>query len=154
MLTFQCSFATAVYRRNTPFIRIPTTVIGLIDASVSIKVAVNYDNYKNRLGAYHAPVHTFLDFSFLRTLPEAQIRNGFAELIKISTCAHLPTFELLDKYCEELIQTCFGRTDSAPVEVRQAADRINYAGIHEMLKLETPNLHEIGLDRVIAYGHT
>jgi 3-dehydroquinate synthase len=148
------SFACAAYRRNTNFIRIPTTVIGLIDASVSIKVAVNYGNYKNRLGAYHAPIHTFLDFTFLRTLPEAQIRNGFAELIKISTCAHLPTFDLLDKYCEQLIATGFGRTDGAPKEVRDAADQINRAGIHEMLKLETPNLHEIGLDRVIAYGHT
>ena len=147
-------FACAAYRRNTNFIRIPTTVIGLIDASVSIKVAVNYGNYKNRLGAYHAPMKTFLDFRFLRSLPEAQIRNGFAELIKISTCAHLPTFQLLEKYCEELIGTGFGRADGAPAEVRQAADTINRAGIHEMLKLETPNLHEIGLDRVIAYGHT
>lgn len=121
---------------------------------MSIKVAVNYGNYKNRLGAYHAPIHTFLDFTFLRTLPAAQIRNGFAELIKISTCAHLPTFNLLDKHCEELIKTGFGRTDGASEEVRQAADEINRAGIHEMLKLETPNLHEIGLDRVIAYGHT
>lgn len=148
------SFACAAYRRNTNYIRIPTTVIGLIDASVSIKVAVNYGKYKNRLGAYHAPMHTFLDFTFLRTLPEAQIRNGFAELIKISTCAHLPTFELLDKYCEQLIETGFGRTDGAPQEVRKAADAINRAGIYEMLKLETPNLHEIGLDRIIAYGHT
>jgi len=126
----------------------------LIDASVSIKVAVNYGNYKNRLGAYHAPMHTFLDFTFLRTLPTAQIRNGFAELIKISTCSHLDTFNLLDKYCEQLIDTAFGRTDGAPKEVRKAADKINKEGIHEMLKLETPNLHEIGLDRVIAYGHT
>ena len=101
-----------------------------------------------------SPMKTFLDFRFLRSLPEAQIRNGFAELIKISTCAHLPTFELLEKYCEELIGTGFGRADGAPEEVRQAADTINRAGIHEMLKLETPNLHEIGLDRVIAYGHT
>lgn len=132
----------------------PTTVIGLIDASVSIKVAVNYGNYKNRLGAYHAPQHTFLDFSFLRTLPEAQIRNGFAELIKISSCAHKPTYDLLDKYCEQLIGTGFGRADGAPKEVYDAADEINRAGIFEMLKLETPNLHEIGLDRVIAYGHT
>ncbi len=153
-LTCLNSFACAAYRRNTNFIRIPTTVIGLIDASVSIKVAVNYGNYKNRLGAYHAPMHTFLDFTFIRTLPEAQIRNGFAELIKISTCAHLPTFQLLDKYCEQLIGTGFGRADGAPKEVRDAADTINRSGIHEMLKLETPNLHEIGLDRVIAYGHT
>ncbi|KAK5002321.1 hypothetical protein LTR60_007140 [Cryomyces antarcticus] len=99
-------------------------------------------------------MHTFLDFTFLRTLPEAQIRNGFAELIKISTCAHLDTFNLLDKYCEQLIKTGFGRTDDAPEEVREAAEKICRAGIHEMLKLETPNLHEIGLDRVIAYGHT
>ncbi|KAL9009259.1 MAG: hypothetical protein Q9173_005695 [Seirophora scorigena] len=139
---------------NTNFIRVPTTVIGLIDASVSIKVAVNYGNYKNRLGAYHAPMHTFLDFTFLRSLPTAQIRNGFAELIKISSCSHLPTFDLLDKYCEQLISTGFGRCDGASDEVRDAADKINREGIHEMLKLETPNLHEIGLDRVIAYGHT
>ncbi|CAF9904391.1 hypothetical protein IMSHALPRED_000020 [Imshaugia aleurites] len=154
LVTDVAGFACAAYRRNTNFIRVPTTVIGLIDASVSIKVAVNYGNYKNRLGAYHAPMHTFLDFTFLRTLPTAQIRNGFAELIKISTCSHLDTFNLLDKYCEQLIDTGFGRTDGAPEEVRAAADRINKEGIHEMLKLETPNLHEIGLDRVIAYGHT
>lgn len=129
-------------------------MIGLIDASVSIKVAVNYGNYKNRLGAYHAPIKTFLDFTFLRTLPEGQIRNGFAELIKISSCAHLSTFDLLDKHCESLISTAFGRSDDAQKEVLTAADIINKAGIYEMLKLETPNLHEIGLDRVIAYGHT
>ena len=97
---------------------------------------------------------TFLDFTFLRSLPEAQIRNGFAELIKISTCAHLRTFDLLDEFCEQLISTGFGRADGAPAAVKDAADEINRAGIYEMLKLETPNLHEIGLDRVIAYGHT
>ncbi|KAI4180998.1 MAG: hypothetical protein L6R41_006891 [Letrouitia leprolyta] len=154
LVTDVAGFACAAYRRNTNFIRVPTTVIGLIDASVSIKVAVNYGNYKNRLGAYHAPMHTFLDFTFLRTLPIAQIRNGFAELIKISSCSHLPTFDLLDKYCEQIIDTAFGRLENASEEVRDAADKINREGIHEMLKLETPNLHEIGLDRVIAYGHT
>ena len=99
-------------------------------------------------------MHTFLDFTFLRTLPVAQIRNGFAELIKISTCSHLKTFELLDQYCEQLIDTQFGRADGASEEIRAAADEINREGILEMLRLETPNLHEIGLDRVIAYGHT
>lgn len=144
------SFACAMYRRNSNYIRIPTTLIGLIDASVSIKVAVNHGSHKNRLGAYHAPLHTFLDFTFLRTLPRAQIRNGFAELIKISTCADLRTFELLDKYCEKLIETCFGRLDGSSEEVIEAADEINKRGIHVMLQLESPNLHEIGLDRVIA----
>lgn len=141
---------------------------------MSIKVAVNYGNYKNRLGAYHAPIHTFLDFTFLRSLPIAQVRNGFAELIKISSCSHLEVFNLLDKYCEQLIEHKFGRGDGSSEELTKAADivwrnpfchpqienpilipcQINREGIHEMLKLETPNLHEIGLDRVIAYGHT
>jgi 3-dehydroquinate synthase len=84
----------------------------------------------------------------------AQIRNGFAELIKISSCAHSNTFDLLDKYCEDLIGNAFGRSDEATSELREAADEICRAGIYEMLKLETPNLHEIMLDRVIAYGHT
>ncbi|KAI9743450.1 MAG: hypothetical protein M1818_002762 [Claussenomyces sp. TS43310] len=154
LVTDVAGFACAAYKRNTNFIRIPTTAIGLIDASVSIKVAVNYGNYKNRLGAYHAPIHTFLDFTFLRTLPVAQIRNGFAELIKISTCSHLDTFNLLDKYCEHLIEQSFGRSDGSSRELIDAANQINREAIHEMLKLETPNLHEIGLDRVIAYGHT
>jgi 3-dehydroquinate synthase len=90
----------------------------------------------------------------LRSLPVAQTRNGFAELIKISSCAHLETFNALDKHCEELIEKKFGRGKGSSQELVTAADQINYDGIYEMLKLETPNLHEIGLDRVIAYGHT
>lgn len=154
LVTDVAGFACACYRRSTNFIRVPTTLIGLIDASVSIKVAVNYGNYKNRLGAYHAPVHTFLDFAFLKTLPIAQVRNGFAELIKISSCADLPTFELLDRHCEALISTKFGRVHCDDPEIRNAADKICYDAIYEMLRLETPNLHEIMLDRVIAFGHT
>jgi 3-dehydroquinate synthase len=41
-------------------------------------VGINHGNLKNRLGAYHAPMITFLDFNMLRTLPEGQVRNGFA----------------------------------------------------------------------------
>ncbi|KAI6250323.1 Demethyl-4-deoxygadusol synthase [Erysiphe necator] len=154
LVTDVAGFACACYRRTTNFIRIPTTLIGLIDASVSIKVAVNYGNYKNRLGAYHAPIWTFLDFNFLKTLPISQVRNGFAELIKISSCADLKSFNSLDKYCEELIATKFGRMPGSDPEIRRIADEINYDSIYEMLRLETPNLHELMLDRIIAYGHT
>ncbi|MGK2881888.1 MAG: iron-containing alcohol dehydrogenase, partial [Mycobacterium sp.] len=65
LTTDVAGYACASYRRNTPYIRIPTTLIGLIDASVSIKVAVNYGKHKNRLGAYHASQKVFLDFAFL-----------------------------------------------------------------------------------------
>ncbi|KAI5790282.1 hypothetical protein EDC01DRAFT_747426 [Geopyxis carbonaria] len=154
LITDVAGFACAAYRRTTNFIRVPTTVVGLIDASVSIKVAVNQGKHKNRLGAYHAPIHTFLDFTFLRTLPESQVRNGFAELIKIASCAEKRTFDLLDQHCTDLITHKFGRSSDAPKGLMAAADEINRRGIHRMLELETPNLHELALDRVIAFGHT
>lgn len=147
-------YACASYRRTTNFIRVPTTLIGLIDASVSIKVGINHGNLKNRLGAYHAPLVTFLDFNMLRTLPEGQVRNGFAELMKISSCADKRAWDLLVENGEALIKTRFGRAEGASPELKTIADEICWRGIKVMLDLETPNLHEIGLDRVIAFGHS
>lgn len=146
-------FACAAYRRSSNFIRVPTTLIGLIDASIAIKVAVNHGKLKNRLGAYHAPLKTILDFSFLRTLPTAQVRNGMAELVKIAVVANAEVFELLYKYGEDLLHTHFGFLDGTP-ELQEIGHRLNYEAIKTMLELEAPNLHELDLDRVIAYGHT
>lgn len=146
-------FSCATYRRNTPYIRIPTTLIGLIDASVSIKVAVNHDRYKNRLGAYHASEQVLLDFGFLRTLPTDQVRNGMAELVKIAVVGNATIFEALEKYGQDLLTTHFGHVDGTS-ELRDLAHRVTYDAIETMLALEVPNLHELDLDRVIAYGHT
>ena len=104
LITDVAGFACASYRRNTPYIRIPTTLIGLIDASVSIKVAVNHGKHKNRLGAYHASQKVLLDFSFLKTLPEDQVRNGMAELIKISVVGNTEIFGLLEDHGVDLLQ--------------------------------------------------
>lgn len=153
LTTDVAGFACASYRRNTPYIRIPTTLIGLIDASVSIKVAVNHGKHKNRLGAYHASQKVLLDFSFLKTLPEDQVRNGMAELIKISVVGNTEIFELLEKHGEELLHTRFGYLDGTP-QLRSAGERLTHQAIATMLELEVPNLHELNLDRVIAFGHT
>lgn len=146
-------FACASYRRRTNYIRVPTTLIGLIDASVAIKVAVNHGKLKNRLGAYHASQKVILDFSFLKTLPVDQVRNGMAELIKIAVVANSGIFELLEKYGEDLLHTRFGYLNRTP-ELREVAHKVTYDAINTMLGLEVPNLHELDLDRVIAYGHT
>ncbi len=153
LTTDVAGFACASYRRNTPYIRIPTTLIGLIDASVSIKVAVNHGKHKNRLGAYHASEKVFLDFSLLKTLPEDQVRNGMAELIKISVVGNAEIFAMLETHGTELLRTRFGHLGGT-AELRAIADRLTYAAIATMLELEAPNLHEIDLDRVIAFGHT
>ncbi len=153
LTTDVAGFACASYRRNTPYIRIPTTLIGLIDASVSIKVAVNHGKHKNRLGAYHASQQVLLDFSFLKTLPIDQIRNGMAELIKISVVGNAEIFELLEQHGADLLRTRFGYLNGS-AELRAVGERLTYQAIATMLELEVPNLHEIDLDRVIAFGHT
>ncbi len=153
LITDVAGFACASYRRNTPYIRIPTTLIGLIDASVSIKVAVNHGKHKNRLGAYHASQKVLLDFSFLKTLPEDQVRNGMAELIKISVVGNIEIFELLEQHGADLLRTRFGHLDGSD-ELRSVGERVTHEAIATMLDLEAPNLHEINLDRVIAFGHT
>ena len=146
-------YACASYRRSTNYIRVPTTLIGLIDAGVAIKVAVNHGKLKNRLGAYHPPKQVILDFSFLKTLPTDQVRNGMAELLKIAIVSNAEVFELLDQYGEDLLYTHFGFMDHDPL-LKEVGHRVNYESIKTMLELETPNLHELMLDRVIAYGHT
>jgi 3-dehydroquinate synthetase len=153
LTTDVAGFACATFRRATNYIRVPTTLIGLIDASVAIKVAVNHGKYKNRLGAFHASQKVILDFSFLETLPLSQVRNGMAELIKIAVVGHGGIFELLEKYGEDLLLTRFGHLDGTP-ELREIAHRVTYQAIETMLRLEVPNLHELNLDRVIAFGHT
>jgi demethyl-4-deoxygadusol synthase len=153
LVTDVTGFACAAYRRSTNYIRIPTTLIGLIDAGIAIKVAVNHGKLKNRLGAYHAPKATFLDFSFLRTLPVDQIRNGMAELVKIAVVSNAQVFEWLEQYGEELLYTHFGYL-TGDTALQKVGHQINYEAVKTMLELETSNLHELMLDRVIAYGHT
>jgi len=153
LTTDVAGFACASYKRSTDYVRIPTTLIGLIDASVSIKVGANHGKFKNRLGAYHASKKVLLDFALLETLPLDQVRNGIAEIIKIATVSHAGIFEQLEKYGEELLTTAFGHAQDAE-HLREVAHHITYEAIRTMLELEVPNLHELDLDRVIAYGHT
>lgn len=67
--------------------------------------------------------------------------------------AHSGIFDLLEKYGEDLLHTRFGHLDGTP-ELREIAHRVTYDAIGTMLELEVPNLHELDLDRAIAFGHT
>ncbi|KAM3621231.1 uncharacterized protein V6R79_008269 [Siganus canaliculatus] len=74
--------AASLYRRRTPYIRVPTTLLSYIDASVGAKTGVNFANCKNKLGAYIPPTASYLDLSFIQTVPRRHISNGLAEMLK------------------------------------------------------------------------
>jgi 3-dehydroquinate synthase len=153
LTTDVAGLACATYRRRANYIRVPTTLIGLVDASVAIKVAVNHGDLKNRLGAFHASEKVILDFGFLETLPVAQVRNGMAELVKIAVVADRGIFERLERHGTDLQAARFGHLGGGE-DLRAAGFGIADDAIAKMLDLEVPNLHEHDLDRVIAYGHT
>jgi len=75
-------FCAATYKRGIDFILIPTTLLSQVDASIGGKLGVDFNSYKNHIGVFQLPALTMLYSGFLKTLPEAEIRSGFAEIIK------------------------------------------------------------------------
>jgi len=147
--------ACALYRRSTAYIRLPTTLIGMIDAAIAIKVGGNLaEKHKNRIGAFHPHDGVIIDFHLLKSLPEAHIRNGLVELMKISTVEQNECFELLEKHSQELIKYKFGFGEGAPPGLREIARNLSRKAVHRMLQLECPNLLEHDQRRAIALGHT
>ena len=77
-------FCAATYKRGIDFILIPTTLLAQVDASIGGKLGVDFNHFKNHIGVFQKPVLTLLYGGFLKTLPEAELRSGFAEIIKHS----------------------------------------------------------------------
>ena len=139
-------FACSIYRRGIPYIKIPTTLLAIVDASVGSKVAVNHFGRRNRLGAYYPPVATLIDKKFIKTQSEREIINGIAEIFKLAVIKSPELFALLEENAELLIEEKF-QHGAVPVRV------INLA-ITDMIAELGPNLWEKKLDRCVDFGHT
>jgi 3-dehydroquinate synthase len=143
--------AASLYRRSTPYVRVPTTLIGLVDAGVGAKTGVNHCEHKNRLGTYFPAKDTLLDRRFLETLDSRHIVNGLAEILKIALIKDRTLFELLERYGTTLIEERLqGRTEESEWAASQVIERA-ITGMLEELEL---NLWEHKLERVVDYGHS
>lgn len=139
-------FACSIYRRGVPYIKIPTTLLAIVDASVGSKVAVNHLGRRNRIGAYYPPEATLIDKKFISTQNEREIVNGIAEIFKLAVIKSPELFYLLEENAEMLIEEKF-QYGAVPVRV------INLA-ITDMINELGPNLWEKRLDRCVDFGHT
>lgn len=77
-----CGFAAATYLRGIPFIQIPTTLLSQVDSSIGGKTGVDFDSYKNMVGAFHMPSLVYTSLSVLKTLDKEQFSSGMGEIIK------------------------------------------------------------------------
>jgi len=143
--------ACSLYRRGTPYVRVPTSLIGLVDAGVGVKTGVNFERHKNRLGTYFSCVIALLDRTFLTTLDERHISNGLAEILKIGLIKDWHLFQLLEEHAELLVaERCGGKTPIGDTVARTVVGR----AIGGMLEELQPNLWEKELERVVDYGHS
>lgn len=77
-----CGFAAATYLRGIDFIQIPTTLLSQVDSSIGGKTGVDFDAYKNMVGAFHMPRLVYTNLEALLTLPKEQFSSGMGEVIK------------------------------------------------------------------------
>lgn len=77
-----CGFAAATYLRGVGFVQIPTTLLSQVDSSIGGKTGVDFDAYKNMVGAFHMPRLVYANVSALKTLPALQFSSGMGEVIK------------------------------------------------------------------------
>jgi shikimate kinase / 3-dehydroquinate synthase len=75
-------FTAATYLRGVPWVAVPTTLVGQVDAAIGGKTGIDIPEGKNLVGAFHWPARVVLDETLLETLPERERRQGMAELVK------------------------------------------------------------------------
>ena len=102
-LTDAAGFAAATYLRGIPWVPVPTTLIGQVDAAIGGKTAIDVPEGKNLVGAFHWPVRTVIDPALLETLAADERLNGMAEVVKTGLLAGEPLWELADA---ELVRRC------------------------------------------------
>ena len=136
-------FAASIFMRGIPCIQIPTTLLAQVDSSIGGKTGVDTEAGKNYIGTFHQPKAVFSDISFLKTLPEAEIRNGLAEIVKYGIIESPEILDLLEGQAEALLQRDAALLESLVLKCCRIKK-----GIVELDEKDT------GLRRILNFGHT
>jgi 3-dehydroquinate synthase len=135
-------FVAASFMRGIPFIQVPTTILAH-DSSVGGKVAINHPLGKNMIGAFHQPEAVFYDLDFLKTLPQQEIRSGYAEVIKHAL--------IYDPEFYDWLQTNI--TDLKLITMEQLSDSLT-RGIRIKREFVSQDERETGIRAYLNFGHT
>jgi 3-dehydroquinate synthase len=142
------SVAAALIRRGIPYICLPTTLVGQVDAGIGLKGGVNLDDHKSYLGCFLPPSRVLIDPGFLATLPPAETRAGLAEILKVALVLDGGLFERVAVDGPTLAATGFRSPAAGGRDIIARAVTL-------MLDELAPNCYEDhGLERLVDFGHT
>lgn len=136
-------FVASIYMRGISFAFVPTTLLAMADASIGGKNGINTGVYKNILGVIKQPAFILYDYSFLKTLPEIEWQNGFAEIIKHACIKDLKMFRQLQSHRLNY----FKKNKSELSQLVQSNVKIK-------LKIVRNDEFETGERRLLNFGHT
>ncbi|MCJ8006673.1 3-dehydroquinate synthase [Lederbergia wuyishanensis] len=135
-------FVSATYMRGIPFIQVPTTILAH-DSAVGGKTGINHPLGKNMIGSFHQPEAVIYYTEFLKTLPEKEIRSGFAEAVKHALIADASLLEFIM---------------SNVTDLRSIKDEhLNYIlqrGIEIKANIVSQDERETGVRAFLNFGHT
>lgn len=131
-------FCAATHKRGIDFINIPTTLLAQVDASIGGKLGIDFQNFKNQLGVFQNPLKVFLEKRFFLTLDPAELRSGFAEIIKHCLIQDQHKFD-------EIMNTKYNELDWFELS-KHSVD------IKNKVVAEDPT--EKGLRKILNFGHT
>jgi 3-dehydroquinate synthase len=128
-------FTASVYKRGVNFAYIPTTLLAMVDASIGGKTGVNHLHQKNMIGVINQPSAIFINESYLDTLTELEIKNGFAESLKHALIADHHLFEKITlENCHNILMI----HQSANIKMRFVEE----------------DEHEKNIRKALNFGHT
>jgi 3-dehydroquinate synthetase len=142
------TMVAALTRRGLGHIKIPTTLIGLIDAGIGIKGAVNLPGKKSAIGCFYPPERVFLDPSFLRTLPRQLISDGLAEAIKVAITFDAALFQRIEQTSRELLE------NPLQADYDRLTDLVWRSSNLLLDELETNLYEDQTYERLLDFGHT
>ena len=100
-------YAAATYLRGIDFIQVPTTLLSQVDSSIGGKTGVDFDSYKNMVGAFHMPRLVYMNLSVLNTLSAEQFSCGMGEILKHGLIKNTAYFEWCMKHAAQIMEKEF-----------------------------------------------
>lgn len=136
-------FAAATYLRGIPVLQLPTTILAMVDSSIGGKTGHDLPGGKNLVGAFHSPAAVYADLNLLDTLPLAQRRTGFAEVVKHAFIADAELLTFLEESTVELL-------DLRP----QPLQRVILDCIRIKVDVVSVDVRDEGRRALLNFGHT